>query len=79
VRFWHTWIARSYLTAYRETAAAGAFLPKDPVEFAVLLDFYLIKRAANELRYELLMRPATAGIPVKGLLQMVEAPAVAPR
>jgi len=72
VRFWHVWMAAAFLRSYRETAAAGAFLPTDPAELEVLLDFYLMKRAVNELRAEVARRPERAAIPVQGLLSVLE-------
>jgi maltose alpha-D-glucosyltransferase/alpha-amylase len=66
-------MAATFLKAYREAAAAGAFLPTDPAELEVLLDYYLMKRAVNELRHELTRRPERVAIPVAGLLQVLEA------
>jgi maltose alpha-D-glucosyltransferase/alpha-amylase len=71
VPFWHRWVSVAFLKGYLTAAAAGSFLPRDRAELAVLLDFYLLKRAINELRYELTLHPQQAKIPLQGLAQML--------
>jgi maltose alpha-D-glucosyltransferase/alpha-amylase len=72
VRFWHQWVATTFLKAYLETAATGEFLPASRQELDVLLDFYLVKRAVNELHYELTYHPERVRVPLQGLLHLLE-------
>jgi maltose alpha-D-glucosyltransferase/alpha-amylase len=72
VRFWHQWVATTFLKAYLETAAHGRFLPADRADLDVLLDFYLLKRAVNELHYELNYHPDRVRVPLQGLLHLLE-------
>jgi maltose alpha-D-glucosyltransferase/alpha-amylase len=73
-RLWHSWVGLAFLKGYWATATAGSFLPPSLPEQSVLLDFYLVKRSLNELRYELDRGPARVGIPIQGLLQVLETP-----
>src|SRR5262249_14913387 len=72
-RFWSRWVAAAFLRAYREVAADGGFLPESHEELAVLLDFYLIKRAVNDLRDGLERGSDRVDVPLQGLLQLLEA------
>jgi maltose alpha-D-glucosyltransferase/alpha-amylase len=73
-RFWLTWVSAAFLKAYQEAASAGQVLPADPDDFDMLLEFYLFKRAINELRYELGRgEKGEPAIPVQGLLQLLDA------
>jgi maltose alpha-D-glucosyltransferase/alpha-amylase len=71
-RFWHQWVATTFLKAYLETAAQGQFLPTSREELDVVLDFYLLKRAINELQYELTYHPDRVRVPLQGLLHLLE-------
>ena len=73
VPFWHRWVSVAFLKAYLETAATGAFLPKEPQELRLLLGVYLIRRVTNELRYELTQRLDRVAIPLQGLTQLLDA------
>jgi maltose alpha-D-glucosyltransferase/alpha-amylase len=72
VRFWHQWVATTFLKAYLETASRGSFLPSSREELDVVLDFYLVKRAVNELHYELTYHPDRVRVPLQGLLHLLE-------
>jgi len=71
-RFWHGWVSVAFLKGYLEVAAQGSFLPATREERRILLGFYLLKRALNELGYELGRAPERAAIPIQGLLQVLE-------
>jgi maltose alpha-D-glucosyltransferase/alpha-amylase len=74
VRFWTVWVCVTFVKAYLEAAAQAAFLPKNRAEVAALLDFYLLRRAVQELRYDLTNFPERLHIPIQGLLQLLEGP-----
>src|SRR5262249_13309615 len=79
-RLWELWASVAFLQGYWENPAVGALLPPTLAEQDLLLDFYLVKRALNELRYELARGLSRAAIPIQGLLQVLETPAAhAPR
>jgi maltose alpha-D-glucosyltransferase/alpha-amylase len=72
VRLWHLWATVAFLKGYLEIATKDSFLPKNREEQTVLLDFYLLKRVVNELRYELLNYPDRVRVPLEGLLKLLE-------
>jgi maltose alpha-D-glucosyltransferase/alpha-amylase len=72
VRFWNVWVSVTFVKAYLDAAAQAPFLPKTRSELAALLDFYLLKRAIQELRYDLDNFPERIHIPLQGLLPLLE-------
>jgi maltose alpha-D-glucosyltransferase/alpha-amylase len=71
-RFWHLWVSVAFMKAYLATAGGAAFLPAPEKGLGALLDFYLLKRAVNELRYELNRGSDRVYVPVLGLLQLLQ-------
>jgi maltose alpha-D-glucosyltransferase/alpha-amylase len=65
-------VSATFLKAYLNVAARGSFLPADRHELDILLDFYLLKRAVNELHYELTYHPDRVRVPLLGLLHLLE-------
>jgi maltose alpha-D-glucosyltransferase/alpha-amylase len=72
VRFWTLWVCVTFVKAYLEAASQAPFLSRSRAELAALLDFYLLKRAVQELHYDLANFPERIHIPVQGLLQLLE-------
>src|SRR5262249_8416075 len=72
VRFWSFWVSVMFVKAYLDGAGQAAFLPKTRAEMTALLDFYLLKRAIQELHYDLHNFPERVPIPLQGLLQLLE-------
>ncbi|MHB0969914.1 MAG: maltose alpha-D-glucosyltransferase [Thermoanaerobaculia bacterium] len=70
--FWQTWVSAAFLRAYIAASAPGAFVPSSPEEFGLLLDVYLLEKSLYELAYELNNRPEWVGIPLRGILQLIE-------
>jgi maltose alpha-D-glucosyltransferase/alpha-amylase len=66
-RFWNIWVAVAFLRTYLSVTGDAPFLPETYEDRVGLLYFYLIKRAANELRYELSMNPERVTVPLHGL------------
>lgn len=69
--YWYTAVSATYLKAYRQTAAGGAFLPASTAELKFLLDLFLLEKAVYELGYELNHRPDWVRIPLMGILQLL--------
>ncbi len=72
-RFWYHWVSAVFLKTYREVANQASFLPRAREELQVLLDAYLLEKAAYELGYELNNRPDWVRIPLQGILQLLGA------
>ncbi|HEX2252440.1 MAG TPA: putative maltokinase, partial [Thermoanaerobaculia bacterium] len=73
---WQRWVSATFLAAYLDRlgwgGGEGELLPGGADELALLLDVYLLEKALYELRYELNNRPGWVGIPLAGILQLVE-------
>jgi maltose alpha-D-glucosyltransferase / alpha-amylase len=72
-RFWTEWTSFIFLRAYLTGAREGEFLPKTIPELKILLEVNLMNKALYELGYELNNRPAWLRIPLRGILQLMEA------
>jgi maltose alpha-D-glucosyltransferase / alpha-amylase len=82
-RRWTHWVSASFLAGYLTAAGAPParrnrsrgqdtpIVPSEPRAAQLLLDAYLIDKAAYELGYELNNRPAWAWIPLTGLLALL--------
>jgi maltose alpha-D-glucosyltransferase/alpha-amylase len=74
-RFWYCWVSAVFLKEYLRVADRAPFLPETREELSVLLDAYLLERAINELRSALVAGPDRAHIPLKAVLELLEAKA----
>ena len=72
---WVFWVSTIFLSNYLNTARSGAFLPASKPELKGLLDLFLLQKAIYELDYELNNRPAWAGVPLRGILEILQGPA----
>src|SRR5262249_51252468 len=52
-RLWRRWASVAFVRAYLAAAGPGCFLPRARAELGVLLEYSLVKRVINELRYQL--------------------------
>jgi maltose alpha-D-glucosyltransferase/alpha-amylase len=73
-RVWEHWIAAAFLKDYRQATTGAEFIPEQPAVLERLLNAFLLEKALYELRYELDNRPAWVGIPLAGLLTMLDQP-----
>jgi len=71
-RFWTHWTSVIFLKAYLSSARQGEFLPKANQELKILLEANLLNKALYEMGYELNNRPDWVGIPLQGILQLME-------
>jgi trehalose synthase-fused probable maltokinase len=69
---WYHAARTAFLEGYDGLAATALFWPPVPEERDLLLDVHLIDKALYELSYELNNRPAWVGVPLRGILQLVE-------
>ncbi len=72
-RLWEQSIAAVYLEAYQRTVAGSPIIPSARDQARHLLDAFLLDKALYELRYELGNRPAWVGVPLEGILGLVDA------
>ncbi|MFC1893049.1 maltose alpha-D-glucosyltransferase [Chloroflexota bacterium] len=70
---WYLWISATFLKSYREIMADTPVLPQGPEGRKVILDAYLVDKAIYEVNYELNNRPDWVGLPLQGILQVLDA------
>jgi len=71
-RFWVHWVSAEFLRSYLRAAAPGGFLPQEREELRLLLNAFLLEKAAYELAYELNNRPDWVRLPLRGILRILE-------
>jgi maltose alpha-D-glucosyltransferase/alpha-amylase len=76
VRYWRTWVSVGFLRGYLHGSAGAPFHPRTHEELRDSLTAYLVEKALYELAYELEMRPDWVHIPLRGVLELVDTPAV---
>ena len=72
-RIWQLWVTTRYLAGYLAEADGDGYVPSDEADLAMLLRVLLLDKALYEVRYDLAHRPHWAGIPLAGVLQLLEA------
>jgi len=71
-RAWVCWVSGTYLHAYMDLMSDAPVLPSRTEDIAVVLDGYLLQKALYEVNYELNSRPEWVGVPLQGILQVLE-------
>jgi maltose alpha-D-glucosyltransferase/alpha-amylase len=72
-RFWSQWVGSSFLRAYLPAVSAKGLIPGDRDELRRLLRVLLVDKSVYELGYELNNRPAWSPVPIRGILELLEA------
>lgn len=71
-RVWRGWVASSFLRSYLRSVEGSGLVPGDRSALGTLLDALVLEKAVYELGYELDHRPDWAGIPLRGVLELLE-------
>ncbi len=72
-RCWVFWVSLVFLQNYLDSSRAAGFLPTSKQELKRMLDLYLLQKAVYELNYELNNRPDWVGVPIRGILDIMNA------
>ena len=72
-RLWRNAVSASFLKSYFQTIGTSALLPKSDEARTVLLETCLLEKAIYELAYEMNHRPAWVEIPMRGILNILDA------
>jgi maltose alpha-D-glucosyltransferase/alpha-amylase len=75
-RFWYGWTCCVFLTSYRQGVGALSFLPSEPDQWRILLEYSLLRRVLREIRTELGGAAEHLAVPFQGLLWMTQPAAV---
>ena len=70
--FWSRWVSALFLASYFNTAGQAGFLPPDNDDRRLLLQFCVVEKTLAQLGHELDQRPDWVGVPVHGLLEILE-------
>ena len=73
---WERNVREAFLEGYAEGAREAASYPDDEEYARQLIDLFTLEKALYEIRYELDNRPDWVGIPIKGVLDLMEDPAM---
>jgi maltose alpha-D-glucosyltransferase/alpha-amylase len=71
---WSRWMSSAFLRAYLPDVAASGLLPRTREERKMVLGVLLLEKCIYELGYELGSRPAWVGIPLRGILDLLDQP-----
>ncbi len=69
---WRSTVRKDFQTHYWQHAKGAPNLPDDAEVSSQLLDLFLLQKAVYEADYELGNRPAWIGIPLRGILDLLE-------
>ncbi len=66
------YLCAEFLTAYRKATKGTRLLPANEDDLMVMLDTFRIEKGLQELRYDLNYRTSQAGVPLRGVLELLE-------
>ncbi len=69
---WYTCVAGNYLAEYLKTVNGSGLLPDEEEHIEELLNAFIINKAVYEIQYELGSRPGWIGIPLRGIMSILE-------
>ncbi|MDD4984966.1 MAG: maltose alpha-D-glucosyltransferase [Dehalococcoidales bacterium] len=69
---WYLCVSATYVKSYLDLMADTLIIPQNREDMKVIMDTYLLDKAIYELNYELNNRPKRVGLPLRGILQMLE-------
>ncbi|HCD35822.1 MAG TPA: maltose alpha-D-glucosyltransferase [Chlorobium sp.] len=69
---WSNAVGQHFLDTYFEKTAGSDIVPQNPRQREHLMNAYLMNKAVYELNYELNNRPQWVGIPIRGILKMLD-------
>jgi maltose alpha-D-glucosyltransferase/alpha-amylase len=69
---WSFYVGQHFIDSYFEKTRGSDIVPADPKQREHLMRGYLMNKAIYELNYELNNRPEWAGIPLRGILKILE-------
>jgi maltose alpha-D-glucosyltransferase/alpha-amylase len=71
-REWEGNTCAAFLDGYEGGAAGCASYPEDPAHLTALVELFTLEKALYEIRYELDNRPDWVGIPIRGILELLD-------
>ncbi len=71
--FWQRWVSAVYFKAYLQVVRTARLLPESDSALLILLNAHLLEKAIYEVGYEVINRPNWIKIPLRGILQLLDA------
>jgi maltose alpha-D-glucosyltransferase / alpha-amylase len=71
-RSWYLWVSATFLKSYMQLTTGNPILPRKRDDIKVILEAYLIDKAMYEVNYEINNRPDWVGVPLRGILQVLD-------
>ncbi|WP_410216789.1 maltose alpha-D-glucosyltransferase [Paracoccus sp. (in: a-proteobacteria)] len=71
IEAWRRAAVSDFLSAYRTHVEGAPNLPEDPDTMQAMLDLFLLQKAVYETGYELGNRPTWVGLPLRGILDLL--------
>ena len=72
LKVWSTWMSSEFLNAYLDSMRESGLLPEAIDQIDAVLQIYVLEKALYEIGYELRNRPDWVGIPLRGVLDILE-------
>ncbi len=72
-QYWYVWVSVVFLRSYLDMVKPSGLLPEDMERLRILFDAYILEKAIYEIGYELNNRPGWLKVPLRGILQLMEA------
>lgn len=69
---WCCSVSGIFLQAYLDTVKGSTIMPEERQDLEIMLDAFLLEKAIYELGYELDNRPGWVGIPLRGILGILQ-------
>jgi maltose alpha-D-glucosyltransferase / alpha-amylase len=69
---WESRVRKEFISGYEEGAAGCASYPEDPGTARALIELFTLEKALYEVRYEIGNRPEWVGIPIRGILGLLD-------
>ena len=69
---WAGTVSRAFLEGWLSQTAGAPFVPPRPADLLQLLEAFLLEKALYEIAYELNNRPTWVGIPLRGILSLLQ-------
>ncbi|WP_235401566.1 maltose alpha-D-glucosyltransferase [Rubrobacter aplysinae] len=70
---WERRVREEFLAGYDERASGSASYPEDPETARLLIELFTLEKALYEVRYEMGNRPDWVGLPIRGILELLDA------
>ena len=72
IKLWFETVSGVFLSSYLRSIETASILPQREEDFDMLLQAFLLEKGIYELMYELNNRPDWVGIPIHGILHLLE-------